>query len=153
MWVNPASQNFIIPIFPSSKLLLKKSGREVIRITRLTNVLKEICIWYNRVLVELLSKLLQFWFLFVNPRKLLYSLNFLLNLDRSNIKGKGEFHRKALVLSNFWKYTIQLYCIWREKTAKQQEKGEKHKANFHSTWIVLVHHRWSRKINHFPWWV
>ena len=37
MWVNPASQNFIVPIFPSSKLLLKKSGREVIRIAKFAN--------------------------------------------------------------------------------------------------------------------
>ena len=37
MWVNPASQNFIIPIFPSSKLLLKKSGREMIRIAKFAN--------------------------------------------------------------------------------------------------------------------
>ena len=37
MWVNLASQNFIVPIFPSSKLLLKKSGREVIRIAKFAN--------------------------------------------------------------------------------------------------------------------
>ena len=35
--LNLASQNFIVPIFPSSKLLLKKSGREMIRIAKFAN--------------------------------------------------------------------------------------------------------------------
>ena len=35
--LNLASQNFIVPIFPSSKLLLKKSSREVIRIAKFAN--------------------------------------------------------------------------------------------------------------------
>ena len=35
--MNSASQNFMIPIFPSSKLLLKKSGREMIRIAKFAN--------------------------------------------------------------------------------------------------------------------
>ena len=32
-----ASKNFIVPIFPSSKLLLEKSSREMIRIAKFAN--------------------------------------------------------------------------------------------------------------------
>ena len=54
---SPAYSNFIIPIFPSSKLLLKKNGREVIRIVKFGNGKKSAD--DNRVPAELLRKLLR----------------------------------------------------------------------------------------------
>ena len=79
----PSSRNFIIPIFPCFKLLLKKSGRKLIRIAKFGNGKKSAddTIGSRRDCWGSFYVFYRFSFLFVNPRKLLYSSNFLLNLD------------------------------------------------------------------------
>ena len=91
-------------------------------------------------------KLLQVCFLFVHPRKILHSENFLLNLDNtSSIRGTGEFYRQTRTPFKhiFVKKKLFNCAVFDErKRQNSEDKGKTYKAKFrHRTRIVLVRHR------------
>ena len=91
-------------------------------------------------------KLLQVCFLFVHPRKILHSENFLLNLDpTSSIRRIGEFYRQTRTpFKHILKKKKLFNCTVFDERKRQnsEDKGKTYKAKFrHRTRIVLVGHR------------
>ena len=150
MYLNPASQNFIIPIFPSSKLLLTKSSREMTRIAKFAKG-KKICNWYNQVPAELLWKLLQVCFLFLNPRKLIIVLC-KFSREKTNFTDWQNVHDFSIFVNKLSNCTV----FDKRKRENSEEKGKKCKTKFRRTCIVpmpLYAIDEAGKINRLPRWV
>ena len=98
-------------------------------------------------------KLLQVCFLFVNPRKILHSKNFLLNLDpyKQYQKNRRILQTRTSFKHIFVKKLSNCTVFDERKRQNSKDKGKTYKAKFHHrTRIVLVRHRRSGVNQLFP---
>ena len=98
-------------------------------------------------------KLLQVCFLFVNPRKILHSKNFLLNLDpyKQYQKNRRILQTRTSFKHIFVKKLSNCTVFDERKRQNSKDKGKTYKAKFHHrTRIVLARHRRSGVNQLFP---
>ena len=138
--MNLASQNFIIPIFPSCKLLLKNSGREMIRIAKFANGKKHATDTI-RSRWNCCGSFYRFVFLFLNPRKLFSALQFPLKsgplyaiLMERRVLQTDTYTFLAFFVNKLFSGTV----FDERKRQNSEEKGKKCKEKFRRTCIVLT---------------